>query len=105
MSDMLIKQLKGRYHECKLSCQTYVDPRLIGNSIADVDKLVKRQMVEQIATAIINKPDYVTWKVGPPEHDFIGNRYQIHTYLLDEYTMNKLIQDAFAAGVESIVKV
>lgn len=101
MSDMLIKQLKGRYNNCKLSCNTYMDELIVMNSIADIQALVKQRMATEVATSILNSQHYVTWKVSPPSPDYIGTRYQIETYLFGIDTLDRLIKDAFDAGVES----
>lgn len=101
MSDMLVKQLKGRYNNCKLSCRTYMDDLIVRSSIADIKELVKQRMANEVALNILNSPDQVLWKIGPPDPQYIGTLYQVQTYLFGEEKLNQLIKDAFQAGVES----
>ena len=78
-----------------------MDDLIVKNSIADIQTLVKQRMVTEVANNILNSQHHVTWKVGAPDPQYIGTQYQIETYLFGVDALDRLIKDAFNAGVES----
>lgn len=101
MSDMLIKQLRGRYKDNVLTCRTSMDLSFITNiSEREVEQMLKVKMVSQMATEMLDSKK-VMWKVAPPASDCYGKTYLIQTYIFHPEQFEQLIQDAFNAGVES----
>lgn len=102
MSDMLLRQLRGRYVENRLTCNTNMDLSFITNvSQHDLEQMLRVKMATQVATEILNSKRSL-WKVSPPSSDFYGKTYQIQTYTFHPEEFEKLIKDAFDAGVESM---
>lgn len=101
MSDLLVRQLQGRYVENRLTCRTSMDLSFITNiSEREVEQMLKVKMASQMANDILDGKK-VMWKVSPPTGDYYGKMYQLQTYVFHPEQFEQLIKDAFNAGVES----
>ena len=100
--DLLCRQLLGRFSDNRLivsSVIAHLEQMKLNEE--ELTKLINRQMITQLADAIIENKKLYDREIGGYEPTFVGRPIRIQTYCFNRENVMKLIQAAFNAGLEA----